>query len=107
MSYQIIPLPVQANCALSAVLDGLDAQIVLTTTDYGLFADVVYNGIPVSSGRLCLDRVDINPNRYNGMPQALFFADLQGTTDPVWSGFNTRYALCYGEPATNGGTTTA
>lgn len=103
MSYQIIPLPNASNASLAAVLDGQDTTINLTTTDYGLFADVTYAGQAVITGRLCLDRVDINPNRYNGMPQALFFADLQGTTDPVWAGFNTRYALVYGEPAANGG----
>lgn len=105
MTYQIIPLPTDANVTFSAVLDGQEADINLTTTDYGLFADVAYNGQPVINARLCLDRTDINPNRYNGLPQALFFADLQGTTNPQQSGFNSRYVLVYGEPSANGATT--
>lgn len=103
MSYVIIPAQPVANQTLQCVLDNLPAQITLTTTDYGLFADVVYNGVACDSSRLCLDRTDINPNRYNGLAQALFFADLQGVTDPVFSGFGTRYLLCYGDPAANGG----
>ncbi len=107
MTYQIVQLSVTANQSFSVVLDGQNADVNLTTTDYGLFADVAYAGVPVISGRLCLDRVDLNPNRYNGMPQALFFADTQGTSDPVWTGFNSRYVLVYGEPSANGGNTTA
>lgn len=107
MTYQVLQLPAAPNQAFDCVLDGRQANINLTTTDYGLYADVTYDGEPVITGRLCLDRVDINANRYTGLPQALFFADLQGTTDPQWSGFNTRYLLVYGEPDANGGTTVA
>lgn len=98
MSYTIVPVQPVANQTFLCVLDGLQAQITLTTTDYGLFADVIYNGAPVANGRLCLDRTDINPARYLGLPQALFFADLQGTSDPVYPGFGTRYVLVYGDP---------
>lgn len=107
MSYQLVPLPASANATFSAVLDGQDTSITLTTTDSGLFADVAYNGVQVISARLCLDRVDLNPNRYRGMPQALFFADTQGVTDPVWTGFNSRYVLAYGDPDINGGSVVA
>ena len=98
MSYTIIPAPPNANETFDCVLDGQLATITLTTTDYGLYADIIYNGVPVANGQICLDRTDINPNRYFGMPQALFFADLQGTSDPVYTGFNSRYLLLYGDP---------
>lgn len=104
MTYVVIPLPPQPNPNFSCVLDGLLAQFQLRTTDYGLFADVVYNGAPVATGRLCLDRTDINPNRYFGLPQGLFFVDTIGATDPVYTGFGTRYLLIYGDPSANGGT---
>lgn len=98
MTYLTIPLQDSANQSFSCTLDGAIAQITLRTTDYGLFADVVYDGVSVAAGRICLDRTDINPNRYLGMPQALFFADLQGVTDPVYTGFGTQYLLIYGDP---------
>lgn len=98
MSIVIIPIKATANQTASAVLDGQNAQITLMTTDYGLFADVTYNGVRVATGRLCLDRTDINAAKYLGLPQPLFFADLQGTSDPQWTGFGTRYLLCYGTP---------
>lgn len=98
MSFVIIPIKATANQTASAVLDGQNAQITLMTTDFGLFADVTYNGVRVITGRLCLDRTDINVAKYLGLPQPLFFADLQGLSDPQWAGFGTRYALCYGTP---------
>lgn len=104
MTYTVIPLQPRANQTFSCILDGKSAQISLMTTDYGLFANVLYDGQPVSSGRLCLDRTDINPARYNGLPQFLGFADLQGQSDPHWEGFGTRYILIYGNPQANGGT---
>jgi hypothetical protein len=107
MTYQIIPLPTTPNSSFNVVLDGQQATITLTTTDYGLFASVIYDGVSVANSRLCQDRNDINRLRYLEMPQALFFADLQGTTDPVYTGFNTRYVLVYGEPYLNGGTSGA
>lgn len=104
-TFVTVPVPAIPNPSFSAVLDGQLAQIALETTDYGLFATVVYNGVTVATGRLCLDRTDINSARYLGMPQALFFADLQGNSDPVYTGFSTRYLLVYGDPATTPATT--
>jgi hypothetical protein len=98
MSYAIIPLsPASANQSVSTTLDeNVPVDINVTTTDYGMFIDVAYNGVQVIQGRLCQDRTDLNPAKYLGMPQSLFFADTQGTTDPVYTGFGTRYLLCYG-----------
>lgn len=97
MSYTIIPLQQKANQTFDCVLDNaVPCTINLTTTDYGLFVDVTYNGSKVASARLCQDRTNLNPYPYLGMPQALFFADTQGTNDPQFAGFGTRYLLCYG-----------
>lgn len=98
MAYTIIPAQAVANQELSCILDGVTARITLTTTNYGLFADVLYDDTPVSSGQLCLDRTDINPNRYRGLPQFLGFADLQGIDDPRFEEFGTRFVLIYGDP---------
>lgn len=103
MTYTIIPVPAVPNAALECVLNGLRAQLNFTTTDYGLFADIVYDGTPVANGQLCLDRTDLNLAVYKGLPDPLFFADLQGQTDPIYTGFNSRYLLIYGNPENSGG----
>lgn len=98
MSFVSIPLQNTANQDLDTILDNVPVTINLKTTDYGLFIDVTYNGTQVVAGGLCRDRVDINRAKWLGMPSPLWFADLQGTTDPQFAGFNTRYLLCYGTP---------
>lgn len=105
MTYQVIPIQPLALQTFNCTLDGGQAQFTITSTDDGVFADVVYNGVAVIAGRLCLDRTDINPAKYNGLPQGLFFADQQGTTDPVYTGFGSRFLLLYGDPAAEGAAT--
>ena len=105
MTYQVIPLQPLAVQSFACTLSDQQAQFTITCTDAGVFADVVYNGASVIAGRLCLDRTDINPAKYNGLPLGLFFADQQGTSDPAFQGFGTRFLLLYGDPAAEGATT--
>lgn len=107
MSFTEVPLQPLANSTFSAQLDNGTAQIRLLTTDNGLFADVVYDGVPVATGRLCLDRTNINTASYLGLPDGLYFVDLRGTSDPTFDGFGTRYRLYYGDPQDEGGSTVA
>lgn len=96
MSFVAIPLQADANQTFDTTLDGASATFTLKTTDYGLFVDVVYNGVQVIAGALARDRIDMNRAKWLGLAQPLWFADLKGTTDPVYSGFGSRYLLLYG-----------
>jgi hypothetical protein len=100
VTYQVIPAQPLAVQSFACALDGQSAQITLTATAFGLFADVGYNGVAVIAGRLCRDRTDLNPAKYNGLPKGLFFVDQQGTSDPDYTLLGTRYLLLYGDPAT-------
>ena len=95
MTITQIPLQSAPNQSMSCILDGQSAEFRLTTTDAGLFVDVVYNGVSIADGRLCRDRTDINTARYLGLSGWLSFVDLQGTSDPAWDGFDSRYVLLY------------
>jgi hypothetical protein len=103
MTYQVIPLAALANQQFSVVLDNQTAQFTLTTTEFGLFVDIVYNGVSIIAGKLCLDRTNLNSSPYTGLAQGLFFVDTLGQTDPVYTGFGTQYLLLYGDPDANGG----
>lgn len=107
MSFTEIPLQPTPNTTFTAPLGDGTGQFNLTTTDNGLFMDLVYEGAPVASGRLCLDRTNINTAPYLGLPLGLYFVDLRGTSDPTFDGFGTRYRLYYGDPEAEGGTTIA
>lgn len=105
MSYQVITPPALANQQFSCVLDNQTAQFTLTSTEDGLFADIVYNGVSIGAGRICLDRTNLNSAPYTGLPKGLYWVDLLGTSDPVYTGFGTQYLLLYGDPEDNGGVT--
>jgi len=105
MTYQVIPVSPVANQQFTCVLDNQTAQFNMTTTEAGLFADIVYNGVSIIAGKLCQDRTNLNSSPYTGLPQGLYFADTLGTTDPVYTGFGTRYLLLYGDPDDSGGVT--
>jgi hypothetical protein len=105
VSYQVIPVLPLAIQTFSCVLDNQTAQFTLTSTDGGLFADIVYNGVSIAAGRICLDRTNLNSSPYTGLPHGLFWVDLLGTSDPVYTGFGTQYLLLYGDPDDNGGVT--
>lgn len=109
MSFTEIPIQPVPTQAFLATLDDGTAQITLTTTEAGLLADVVYEGVPVANGRLCLDRTNLNTAVYLGLPRGLYFVDLRGTSDPQWAdmGPGQRFRLYYGDPDTEGGTTIA
>jgi hypothetical protein len=99
VTFQTIPIQPNANQSFSTLLDAnVLTQFNITTTDEGTFIDVTYGGASICMARLCQDRTNLNTAAYLGMPQPLFFADLLGTTDPVYTGFGTRYLLCYGTP---------
>lgn len=105
MSLQQIPVQQTANQAFSVVLDERNVQITLRTTETGLYISVLSDGVPVVTGRRCLDRTNLIPaGGYLGMPNSLFFADLQGEADPDFAEFGTRFVLLYGDPAANGAT---
>jgi hypothetical protein len=99
MSLLQIPLSAtDANQSIQVVLDGSTAYIDLMTTDEGLFMTLTYGTTKIMDTRLCRDRTNLNPYTYLGLPQPLFFADLQGASDPEYADFNTRYLLLYGTP---------
>jgi hypothetical protein len=61
----------------------------------GLFADVVANGVPVTTAVLCLDAVPLVAADYLGLAGNLMFIDTQGSSDPDYTGLGSRFQLVY------------
>lgn len=95
MTVQTIPLSVVANQSFSVVLNDRDVGITLRSLNDATYIDVVVGTTVVCAGQVCRDRVSLTPRAaYLGLADlSLVFADLLGTSDPVWSGFGTRYVL--------------
>lgn len=63
-----------------------------------VYIDLYLNGTLILGGIICLNANVIVRNTYFGFIGDLAFYDLQGQTDPVYTGFGTRYVLVYLAP---------
>lgn len=61
----------------------------------GVFLSLTVNDVSVLSFRLCRDRVSIVPSSYLPFSGTLAWIDTQGTSDPDYTGFGSRYKLAY------------
>lgn len=60
-----------------------------------LFCDIMVNGTPLWYGVPCLNGVDINSASYLGFVGHLAFEDMQGVSDPSYTGLGSRFVLIY------------
>lgn len=92
--YQI-PLVTNENQTLNITLLTQQCTINVYQKRTGVYLDLTVNGNPIMYGQLCVDRSSMIKEDYLGFNGRLMFVDLLGNTNPVASGFNTRYILVY------------
>lgn len=93
----LIPLKPAPNQNLSITLGGQNCFIELATKLDKLYFSLYVNNQPIITNVLCHDRNLLIDGAYHGFSGNLFFEDLNGTTDPEYTGLMTRYALMYAE----------
>ncbi len=91
---QMIPLSPDANQTFKVQLDGQNCQINLYQLSSGLYTDVLLDGNPCVTGRICRDRVGLL-YPYMGVTGNLMFVDQEGLSDPTYDGLGSRYLLMY------------
>ena len=91
----IIPLQAVPNQTLSVVLGNQACQINVYQLFFGLYLDLVANGIPVRAGISCLNRKRLIRSKYLPFIGDLVFFDQQGTSDPDFTGLGGRFQLAY------------
>ena len=90
-----IPLQPIPSQFVKVVLGGQNFQILLQQKEQGLFVDVNVNGVDIVTSVIARDNDDILCRKYVGVAGSLRFLDLQGSTDPFYTGLNSRYVLIY------------
>lgn len=91
----IIPTQAVANQTLTVPLANQNTQIVLQQKFYGLFMDVYVNDSLIIGGVICENLNRIVRNAYLGFVGDFAFLDTQGSSDPYYTGLNSRYFLVY------------
>jgi len=93
---QTIPIQAVANQIVLCVLGGQNCQINIYLRNDSIFVDLNSNGTDMCIGCLALNAVPIDAcNSYDGFQGNLYFIDTQGTDDPEYTGFNSRWVLVY------------
>lgn len=90
-----IPLQAVPSQFTKVVLGDQNFQILLQQKEQGVFVDVNVNGVDIVTSVIARDNDDILCRKYTGVIGSLKFYDLQGKTDPHYSGLNSRYVLMY------------
>lgn len=92
---QIVPLNQTAAQSLNISLNNQSCGLSVYQKQTGLYLDLTINDLIIVQGAICLDRNLIVRSQYLGLSGDLAFVDTQGTSDPFYTGFTTRWILVY------------
>ncbi len=93
---QTLSLKQVPNQTLSSILNLQQVSLnIYTLIDGKLYMDVNLNDAPIAAGVICQNNRFIVRNAASGFNGDFVFTDTQGYTDPVFSGFGSRYLLIY------------
>jgi hypothetical protein len=60
-----------------------------------LYCDLAIDNNPIFYGQPCKNAWAVKPSSYFGFVGNLTFLDMQGSSDPFYSGLGSRFVLCY------------
>lgn len=93
---QIIPIQPVPNQTVLCVLSGQNCQIAIYLRGENIYVDLNSNGTDMCVGCIALNAVPLDAcNSYDGFQGNLYFIDLQGVDDPLYTGFGSRWVLVY------------
>jgi len=92
---QIVPLKAIPNQTVQIQLGNQPCSIHVYQLDYGLFVDVAVGATQIVAGVIAENLNRIVRSIYLGFIGDFIFGDLQGVSDPVYTGLGTRYLLAY------------
>lgn len=95
---QIIPVQPLPNQSLQPLLDSQTCTINIAQNAFGLFLTLYVGTEQIVSNVICQNLNRIVRDAYLGFSGDLAFNDLQGTSDPVYTGLGSRFQLLYLEP---------
>lgn len=95
----VVPTQAIPNQNIQVQLGDQACTLDIYQQAYGLFVDVTVNDDPIILGVLAENLNRIVRSAYLGFVGDFVFVDLQGGTDPVYTGLGDRYELVYLEAA--------
>ena len=93
-----IPLQAIPSQTVSIILNDQNCIINVYYKTTGLYFDLLVDGTPIVTARICRDRCRLIRHEYLGFSGELFFVDRQGLLDPLYTGLADRFELLYSLP---------
>lgn len=90
-----LPLIVTPSQTLSVTVANQAMRLKVYQKRFGVFVDVYVNDALIVGGVAARDRTRIVRDAYLGLVGDVFFLDTHGTSDPVYTGFGSRFRLLY------------
>ncbi|WP_048996441.1 phage baseplate plug family protein [Burkholderia multivorans] len=91
----VIPLSPMPSQTMKVMLASQQCTVNVYQKPNGVFIDLYVNDAPIMTGVICRDRVKLVRQSYLGFVGDLVFVDTQGTDDPTYTGFGSRFLLLY------------
>lgn len=91
----VIPLAAVPSQTLSVLLASQNCQIKVYQKTTGVYIDLYVNNVPVVTGVICRNAVQVVRQAYLGFGGDLAFLDTQGSDDPTYTGLGARFQLVY------------
>jgi len=90
-----IPLSSLPAQSLRVTLSGQSMRVDVRQRESGLYLSLYRAGTPILLNRLCRDRTWLVRETYLDAPGDLTFMDLNGQSDPDYTGLTDRFVLIY------------
>lgn len=95
----IVPLQPLPSQVVNVTLAGQPTTVNVYEKTTGLYMDVYVNGSLIIGGVICNNADRIVRDAYLGFIGDFVWIDVQGVSDPVYTGIGTQYFLAYLEVA--------
>lgn len=93
----IIPIEPVPSQKMNIVLSQQNCSLKIYQKSGLVYVDLAIAGTPVVYAGLARNRVNLVRGSYLHFSGNLMFVDTQGNSDPVYTGFNSRWLLTYQE----------
>ena len=91
----LVPVAAAPNQSLQVQLGGQSCTLNIYQNAFGLFMDVLVGTQQIIAGVICENWNRIVRDLYLGFIGDFAWIDVQGTSDPVYTGLGSRYQLIY------------
>lgn len=99
MTQFVIPVSAVPSQKINAVLGGQNCSFLLREMGGRQYLSLSIDGEQIFSSVLMVDRIPLKKYDYLPFVGDVASVDRQGTSDPDWQGWNTRFFLIYSDTA--------